>query len=486
MRIDDASSLSTSDEQANHGMLVLQQQPNLHSGSLAPPTENLIPQTNASHQRENMQRQAQITSGTAQETSEYDPVTPLPATQIPSAPRRQRSRKERQLIPLVVAVSFLAIASAALLPLLSVQSGPSPLTVRSHQDRRNPSSVGQVSFLDSGQLDPNSNTGLNDIISLSLASLKEPHTGMSLYAWLLSDKTQDTIASILLGKLQVVSGKVQLSYQHPQHADLLVDYSRFLITEQPSSVPPESPSLDEKTWRYQGSFPDVPTPGDEQGYSLLSHLRHLLAKEPALTSLGLSGGLDVWFYRNTGKIFEWSNAARDDWAGDNTDLLRRQVDRVVQYLDGEGYAWRDLPANTPWLVDPKAGRSGIIDFGATPQQEPGSYISHMRLHMLGMVNAPGCTDAQKQLASKIDTALIQVEMALKQTRKDAVQLAKMSDTQLKGQDALTLLNDMQVNASNAYIGQTGGTTGVVWIHDTVQQLAQMTITMATPSDAGKP
>ncbi|GCE32136.1 hypothetical protein KDA_76200 [Dictyobacter alpinus] len=313
---------------------------------------------------------------------------------------------------------------------------------------------------------------------------------MSLYAWLLSDKTQDTIAPIPLGKLQVVGGKAQLSYQHPQHADLLVNYSRFLITEQPSSVTPSSPPLDEKTWRYQGSFPDAPAPGDEQGYSLLSHVRHLLAKDPTLTRLGLSGGLDVWLYRNTSKIFEWSNAARDDWAGDNTDLLRRQVDRVVQYLDGQVYAWRDLPANTPWLVDPKAGRPGLIDFATGPQQGPGSYLSHVRLHLTGMVNAPGHTDAQKQLASKIDTALTQVETVLKQVRKDAIQLAKMSDTQFKSQEALTLLNDMQVNASKAYIGQNGGTTGsvlgVVWIHDTIQQLAQMTITIATPGDAGKP
>jgi hypothetical protein len=206
----------------------------------------------------------------------------------------------------------------------------------------------------------------------------------------------------------------------------------------------------------------------------------LLAKDPTLIDLGLSGGLDIWLYRNTGKVFEWSNAARDDWGGKNTDLLLRLVDRVVQYLDGQVYAWRDLPTNTPWLVDPKVGRPGLIDFTtAQNEQGPASYVSHVRLHLIGIVNAPGHTEQQKQLASKIDTALTQVETALMQVRKDAVQLAKMSAQQLKSQDALALLNDMQINASSAYIGNGVDQSGVVWIHNTLQQLAQMNITTLT-------
>jgi hypothetical protein len=78
---------------------------------------------------------------------------------------------------------------------------------------------------------------------------------------------------------------------------------------------PETPPLDPKEWRYVGSIPNVPTPGDEQQYSLLSHMRHLLTKDPTLQEIGLQGGLDIWLYRNSEKILEWSSAARDSWAG---------------------------------------------------------------------------------------------------------------------------------------------------------------------------
>jgi hypothetical protein len=432
-------------------------------------------------QREDIQEQATPVSETAYgpgedepfswSSSGYHPVLPLPETR---PPRKQRSRK---FLVLVVTSLFLAIISVTLLPILFAQPSSSPLIIQPHQSAPTDANVGQLRFTSSGQLDPNSRTGLNDVVSLTLDSVIPPPVGMSLYAWLLSDKTQDSRAPILLGKLQIVSGKAQISYQNPHHTDLLVTYSRVLITAQDSTTTPTSPPLDTKTWKDQGSIPDIPTPGDEQGYSLLSHMRHLLAKDPTLTSLGLSGGLDIWLYRNTGKIFEWSNAARDDWGGNNTDLLRRQIDRVVEYLDGQVYAWRDLPANTPWLVDPKAGRPGLIDFTtAQDEQGPTSYVSHVRLHLTGMVNAPGHTEAQQQLASKIDTALTQVETVLKLVRKDAVQLAKMSATQLKSQHALTLLNEMQINASNVYIGQTTESVpGVVWVHDSLQQLATVPI-----------
>ena len=41
--------------------------------------------------------------------------------------------------------------------------------------------------------------------------------------------------------------------------------------------------------------------------------------------------------------------------------MRRQVDRVLDYLDGAAFVWHDVPPDTPWLVDPKAGRIGLLD-----------------------------------------------------------------------------------------------------------------------------
>ena len=236
---------------------------------------------------------------------------------------------------------------------------------------------------------------MTSLFTLHLNSLPFPGKGRSDFAWLVADKTQDSIAPILLGRLSIVDGKARLSYQDKRHTDLLITYSRLLVTEQDSAPAPNIPPIDPKTWRYQANIPDAPTPGDEKGYSLLSHMRHLLAQDSTLSQIGLHGGLDIWLYRNIGKILEWSSAARDDWGGHDVDLTRRQVDRIVEYLDGQVYAFRDLPPGTPWLVDSHAGRPGLIDFDtAADEQGPPSYISHVKLHLMGMVNAPGHTAAQ--------------------------------------------------------------------------------------------
>ncbi|GHP00908.1 hypothetical protein KSF_109550 [Reticulibacter mediterranei] len=406
----------------------------------------------------------------------YDPVTPLPDSwQLETAevlPRR--AGKPQCLLLLIGGIAALLISSMAVLPSLLLQPGTVALTIP--QQDAVPKG-GTLSFSSSGQLDPTSSKGLNDIVTLSL-SRNQLAPGMSAYAWLLSDKTQDGIPPILLGTLQ----GTQLTYQDQQHRNLLASYSRLLVTEQASRVTPSMPSPDTHAWRYQAVIPDIPTPGDENKYSLLSHMRHVLAKDPVLSQIGLQGGLDIWLYRNSGKIFEWANAARDDWAIGNVRDMRNNAIRIVDYLDGQVYAFRDLPAGAPWLVDPKAGRPGIIDFTTElEEQGPSSYLSHVKLHVNGMVNAPGHTAEQQQLAARIDKALTRIESLLKQVRSNAIQLAQMSNTQLKEQHALTVLNDMQVAASNAYVGQNdpalGGTQmGEVGVHRQLQTLATIPIT----------
>ena len=417
--------------------------------------------------------------------SQHAPVTPLSDALRETLPLKTAAMVNKpKLWPLVAAVAVLVIVSAILLPVVFPAA-----TKNAHilpRYRANgaapPESVGNVVFTSSNQLDPMSSVGLNDKITVFLENVTPPMSGMSAYAWLLSDKTQDEFAPILLGKLTIVGRKALLTYQNMQHSDLLVHYSRFLVTEQASNSIPNTPPLDQKFWFYQASIPNTPTPGDEKGYSLLSHLRHLLAADPTLHEIGLQGGLDIWLYRNMGKILEWSNAARDDWSGNTSDLLRRQVDRVVQYLDGEAYAFRELPPKTAWLVDPLAGRPGLIDFDiAENEQELASYISHVKIHLSGMANAPGHTEAQQQLAAHIDSVLTTVESLLKRVRSDAVQLAKMNDRQLQQQAALSILDDMQANATTAYVGQTDPSTGVtvageVWVHAQMQSLATLPIT----------
>lgn len=264
---------------------------------------------------------------------------------------------------------------------------------------------------------------------------------------------------------------------------------RTEVAEQPGDQVPMMPPLDRGALRYVGSFPSLPTPGDEQHYSLLDHVRHLLAKDPTLQRIGLQGGLDIWLFRNTEKILEWSSAARDSWAGGQNsalDLVHRHMIRVLEYLDGVAYVSTtgDLPAGSPVLVDPQAGRIGLLETSQT--QTLPAYLVHVNIHLNGLANSPGHTEAQMQLAIKLDTALNLVASLMQRVHQDAVKLVRMDDAHLRAASALALLNDMVTNATDAYAGTfdpaTGGNTnGVVWIHNEMQGLATVPV-MATSAN----
>jgi hypothetical protein len=402
--------------------------------------------------------------------------THLPAGVSP-APSSRRPPGRKQLAFIAVVISLLVAASALLLPILLAQ--PGKLATASHQVTAAPI-VGHVYFMSSGQLNPTSSEGLNDVVHIDLDGLTPPAPGKSDYAWLLPDTSHDEQQPVLLGTLQILRGSAQLTYTSPNHTNLLALYSRFLVTEQAVNEELIIPSLDPATWRYAGSIPDMPTPGDANHYSLLSHLRHLLAKDPTLELIGLSGGLAIWLYRNAGKILEWSSAARDDWAGWRASLalIRRQIDRILDYLDGAAFVWRDVPPATPLLVDPKAGRIGLLEF--EQGQNPPGYLAHVDFHLVGYTRSPGVTADQKRLATKIDAMLTAVTALLWKVHSDATLLAHMSDTELLAPQALSLLNDMETNATDAFVGQPNPATGsvqggVIQIHDELQLLATIQV-----------
>jgi len=408
--------------------------------------------------------------------------TQFPLGVSPQSFSRQQSGR-KQLALVAVVVSLLLAVSALLLPILLAQPGKLATASRPVTTA---TIVGHVFFTSSGQLDPTSSEGLNDVVHIDLGDLTPPAPGKSDYAWLLPDTSHDEQQPVFLGALQILRGSAQLIYTSPNHANLLATYSRFLVTEQAANEEPIIPSLDPATWRYAGSIPSTPTPGDANQYSLLSHLRHLLAKDPTLELIGLSGGLTIWLYRNAGKILEWSSAARDDWAGGQASfaLMRRQIDRILDYLDGAAFVWRDVPPDTPLLVDPKAGRIGLLEFDQG--QNPPGYLAHVDFHLVGYSHAPGVTADQKRLANQTDAMLIAVTSLLWKVRGDATLLAQMSDTALLEPQALSLLDDMYTNATDAFVGQPNSATGsvqggVTEIHDELQLLATIEVSTVTGS-----
>ncbi len=72
--------------------------------------------------------------------------------------------------------------------------------------------------------------------------------------------------------------------------------------------------------------------------------------------------------------------------------------------------------------------------------------------------------------------VIAVTALLERVRGDATRLANMSDTALLSQEALSLLDDMETHANEAFVGQPDSATGsvqggVTQIHNELQLLA---------------
>jgi hypothetical protein len=324
--------------------------------------------------------------------------------------------------------------------------------------------------------------GYNDIVTLSLHSLAPPQKGNAYFAWLLSDEGDDTVVPLLLGRLPVDAGNATLQYRSPAHTNLFAQYSRVRITEQPANNDPFAPSADPKAWRWQGALPNVPTPGDANHYSLLSHLRHLLAKDPVLQANNISGGLVIWTTRNAKKVGEWSSAAQGGWDAQMPDgsaeLIHKHMLRILDYIDGQTYVGQDVPPESPWLVDPQAGRLGLLSM--TQAQEPPGYLPHLDAHLMGLADSPGHTEEQRQLAIQVDGVITRMVNDLTKVRKDAIQLVQRDNAQLRQADTLTLLNEMAALTGEVNSGWFNPTThqnegGVVWLSARMQQLATISL-----------
>jgi hypothetical protein len=339
--------------------------------------------------------------------------------------------------------------------------------------------AGHVSFLSSGQVSENSSQGIDDQVVIDLDAVPPPAPSKSYYAWLLADKNQTDMRTVALGTLPVVDGHAHLFYKgDAQHTNLLLITSRFLVTEEDAAMPPVAPSPDPSTWCYYGEFAQIVPKG--QPYSYLDHLRHLLAADPTLEQLGLSGGLNNWFYQNTSKIWEWTSSTREQWEETkDTAFLRRQTIRTLTYLDGLSFVHQDLPPQTPMLVNERLASVGLLPIGG-PNQEPVSYVTHITRHLNGLLQSGQTTPALRTQVGDIMTALGNVQFWLAQVRQDALHIMKMNDQQLLQPDTLTIINDMIDNATYAYAGQVDPNTGqmhqgVSWIHTNMQELATLNI-----------
>ena len=411
-------------------------------------------------------------------------VVPL---QPPSPASPQQRGRRRLLIALIALLIIVLIASGvgtyfAFLPHGNNTGSLAPTVPI----------VGHAFFISSGlnSTNPESSQGITDQLQINLQKISPPQPGKSYYAWLLNSRTSE-LKPIPLGRLTVNSDRTaSLTYPgDATYTDLLASNSRFLITEEDAGTIPPSPSLDPTAWGYYAEFSQKPNPLDPEKYSLYDHLRHLLAADPKLQGVGLSGGLDIWLFRNTEKILEWSGSARDAWKNKNTasaDFIRRQLTRILAYLDGATYYQTDLPGQ-PLRVDPTIAKVALLEFNVQTQAPPG-YLYHIGTkHLHGITQLVDATAGQKALAIQISAAIDNVNGWLQAVRKDALELFHMTNDQLLGDAGRALLDDLATQANNAFVGQINPFThqvkeGVVQIHYKIQRLATFDIRACTSSD----
>lgn len=336
--------------------------------------------------------------------------------------------------------------------------------------------IGCAYFADSIQPSSmqNNGQGINDELSIALSNVPNPPTGKSYYAWLLSDASSPEAAATLLGKLSVQHGNIRFSYQDPQHMNLLTQASAFLITVEDNSVPPVTPSLEAGAKRYAAQFSTVPVrDAENNNYSLLDHLRHLLATDPKLQVLGLQGGLDGWLLRNTNDLVQWAQAAKAAEAKNDAQSVHNLLVEMLYYLDGNQYVQTDVPAGTPLSTDP-AAKVALLSIGGLNQNPPG-YLSHIDYHLTAIVANPYATAYQKALAVQIQSNINVVNADLVQVHNTARTLVQINHTQLLQPAARAQLDDLLTSVEYAYNGHTdsNGQTqaGVVKIYKDIQNLA---------------
>ena len=479
--------------------------PTSNPGTVSPGSALSQPATPASWQPFSTPASTAGPSGTSLQATVPDatrpePVAPtMPAPPLPPdkaappspPPAGRRWKRIYTVLAVLLVLVLLGSALGAYLAFFHKNSPPAPIA------------GGQAFFLSSGQLNAGTAQGIADQLQINLQHVPNPQSGKSYYAWLLADRQPHTEAQplepppqftlpLLLGKLTVVNGNARLFYAGTAHHDNLISVaSRMLITEEDSNATPQGPAASRSAWLYYAEIPQ--TLYGSPPLSALDHIRHLFYKETRVDVLGLPGGLDTWLFRNTERILESATAARDDYHAQAADItvIHNQFLSILDYLDGTPNVGIDVPAGSPIVADPVASRVALLS--VVPAQvnltdlahNPPGYIQHVALHLNGVVQAPDATASMRLLATQIITALNNAKTWLGQVRTYAQQLVKMDAAQLAQPSTVSMLDNMLLYATYAYIGQLDPKTnqvlpGVLQIHYDIAKLATLTLTPNLP------
>ena len=308
--------------------------------------------------------------------------------------------------------------------------------------------VGHANFGSTGQLNEHTAQGLDDTLRLNLSNISPAAAGKAYYLWALSDAKQNPPTSLLLGRLVVTSGKVDFFYPgDSQHTDLFGTYSRLLITEEGATAAPLHPSSDRRIWRYYAELPQTSRPTDNQ--TAIGDLRAILYKADIQPGEGY-GGFFTPFLQNTKTIIQLADSTTGSWNKKDIPMLRNQIIRILDYLDGADNVGTDVPINTPLLVNVR-----IPLITHTQIQQPRGYLDLIASLLAGLINSPAFSPKMNKLATQAYLALVNnVQAWLNQARVDANGLVTITDAQLLEPPTRAALNDLQTQLHNAYSGQS--------------------------------
>jgi eukaryotic-like serine/threonine-protein kinase len=422
------------------------------------------------------------------------PFPSAPALPEPASSAPERRRGWRGLYTILVVLILLVLAGAGLGSYFTFFHNSAPVV----------SSGGQVFFVSSGQFNPDySAQGIADELDFALHNLPAPQSGQGYYAWLLSDRQPQAEAAPLqpapqfamplkIGPLPFSNGSINYLYPGTAaHDNLFSLASRLLITEENVGGQQLGPKANHSLWRYYAEIPQ--TPYGTPALSALDHIRHLFYKETKVAVLGLPGGLDVWLFRNTEKVMEWSVSARDDYSPTmtNTSVIHVLFGDMLEYLDGSPNVGIDVPPASIGNPDPTASKVGLLSISPTQQQQtdlnndPPGYLDHFALHLNGVVQAPDATAQMRTLSTQMIEGLNNAKTWLQQVRTYVKQLVRMDAAQLSQPSSLTMLDMMLQYATYAYVGRLDPKSdqiipGVLQIHYDVQKLAVLTVMASLP------
>jgi plastocyanin len=244
--------------------------------------------------------------------------------------------------------------------------------------------------------------GRNDGIVLELNLAEPVAAGQELVAFL---TTADGGQALPLGPLQTDGARATLAFNAPDGANLLAQFSRVLITQEPAGANPSSPAGQP---RFESALP----PG------ALAPIRELLVGDPGSPA---TPGFAALLQGQSDELLRHAQFIAQAQAAGDTAAIKRHAEHVFNLVAGSrDAAFGDLDG------DGKAQNPGD-GFGLLQNGEQSGYIRASADTALAASGAPDASAAIKVHAGHVGVCAENMQGWAAQIREIALALTKVSD-----------------------------------------------------------